>query len=229
MRILKHLTRLTLLLTAAVLASCSAENNDSRVVIGRGDTIIADNTLSYQKAVLIQVSDNSGVPQAGISVDIRLRALSFNKGIFTFTDDPDGDGTPDLWTVTGSATCNAEDTNNNGVLDGAEDTNANGILDPAVPVIVQHPSELPTVAPGTATLITDSNGQGYFAISYPRSLANWVRIELTAIANDGLPENRGVDTFTLPILIDDINDASNDPPGGLVGPYGQSASCADTV
>lgn len=218
-----------LLLSLLLPLSACDETSDSRIVIGRGDTIITTNDNAYIKPILVQVSNSNGAPQAGISVDISLRAISFTKGRFTFTEDPDLDGTPDLWEIATNAICNPEDANNNGRDDGGEDLNGNGTLDPALPTIIQHPSLLPTVGAGTATLVTDANGQGYFALSYPRSLANWVRIELLATAEDGLPENRGIDTFTLPIAISDIDDGTNDPPGGVVGPYGESASCNTTI
>lgn len=100
-------------------------------------------------------------------------------------------------------------------------------LDPDTPTITQHPGEVATLLSGTSTLVTDNNGFGYFTLTYPSSEAQWVTIELTATAQDGLAQNKGIETFTLPVAIDDINTAENQPPGGSVSPYGQATVCTD--
>ena len=211
-----------------MLSSCDTDEiNTSRVAIGRGDTIIAFTEQQYQKPIAIQLSREDGAPQPNTSVIVKLKTLEYRKGFYSFTNDVDGDGTPDQWTINTSAVCAKEDANENAILDAGEDTNLNTILDPKSPTVTPHPTDTPTLTPGTSSLVTDNNGFGYFTLTYPRSEGSWVKVELTVTAQDGLPENIGRDTFYLPVLISDISDPSNDPPGGISGPYGTAADCTD--
>jgi len=211
-----------------VLSSCdSDESNTSRVSIGRGDTLLVLTEQQYQKPIAIQLSREDGAPQANTSVIVKLKTIEYIKGYYLFSNDVDGDGTADQWAINVATTCAKEDANDNGILDAGEDTNLNGILEPKSPTVTQHPKDTPTLTAGTSSLITDDNGFGYFTITYPKSEANWVKVELTVTAQDGLPENVGKDTFWLPILISDISDPENDPPGGTIGPYGVANSCTD--
>ena len=228
MHLLSRLVAIAGVSTLMLLAGCgSSSTSNSRVVLGQGDILLADNPLLYLSPVVVQVSNSDGAPQQGVLVQISLRASSYTKGMFVFNNDVDSDGEFDQWRVNASAVCLPEDSNGNGILEPGEDVNGNGVLEPSVPTIAQHPTETPTVAAGTATLVTNANGLGYFVISYPRSEANWVTVEVTATVEDGLPENRASTNITLPILVDDIGDPLNDPPGGVVGPYGSSNNCSD--
>lgn len=226
----RFFTRSSLLIACIIaLSSCdSDESNTSRVSIGRGDTLLVLTEQQYQKPIAIQLSREDGAPQANTSVNVKLKTIEYNKGFYSFSNDINGDGNADQWSINVSATCAKEDVNENGILDAGEDTNLNGILDPKSPTVTQHPNDIPTLTAGTSSLITDDNGFGYFTITYPKSEAGWVKIELTVTAQDGLPENVGKDTFWLPVLISDISDPANDPPGGIIGPYGTANACTDT-
>lgn len=209
------------------LASCGSEDNDSRIVISLGDDIIELNSLQYQLPLVVQVADLTGNPQADTAVTLGIKITGFSKGRYTYTDtDIPPDGTLDKWAGTTTANCTPEDTNNNGILDTGEDTNSNGLLDPNIPTITPHPSLTPTLVNGT--LITDSNGFGYFTITYPKSQGTWVSVQLTATADDGLAENTGQSTFGLYILRSDLDNPEDLPPPFAISPYGPSAGCNTT-
>ena len=225
-----HFVIRTLLIPIYVIAISSCDSDDSstsRVSIGRGDTIIALTEQQYQKPVVLQLTTEDGAPQPNTSVIIKLKTLEYRKGFFSFTNDVDNDQSADQWEINTAAVCAKEDANENNILDAGEDINMNGIPEPKSPTVTQHPTDSPTLTAGTSTLITDDNGFGYFTITYPKSEAHWVKVELTVTAQDGLPENVGKDTFWLPILIADISDPTNDPPGGITGPYGTAIACTD--
>lgn len=234
-----ELNTFTKLLTAMslslALSSCGSEESTARVVIGVGDVIFSPTESQYQFPAVVQVAGLDGSPQANTLVTISVKTLTYTKGFQTFTREID---TPpvapaDQWEVTAanSLTCPAEDANNNGILDGTEDAgatgNGNGRLDPNTPTITSHPTELPTLTPGTATLITDNNGFGYFSLSYPKSESPWVTVEISATTQDGLIENRGIEQFSLRQAVDDVGDGAA-PPAGIVSPYGTTvATCTD--
>jgi len=222
---------LLLLLTACYSESDNGGSGDeeSRVVISTGDTIIPLNDLQYQLPLVVQVADSNGSPQANVTVSITLSTLDFQKGFYTYVDtDGDAENTPDKWVQTVTVTCPAEDINNNGVLDDGEDRNSNTLLDPDTPTITSHPDEEPTLLGGTSLLITDDNGFGYFTLSYPKTEASWVSVRVSVTAEDGLPENKGIKEIGLFTLLDD-HEPQDDPPAFVTSPYGSSGSCEDNL
>ena len=120
----------------------------------------------------------------------------------------------DVWGQVTSATCAAEDTNNNGVWDAGEDINGNGLNDPNIPSL------------STQELITDVNGFGYFTITYPKAQGTWVDIELSASISGGLPENQDSQAFTLNVLKSETEDIGVFH-AFLTSPYGTAGTCID--
>lgn len=216
---------LSILSLTLALTSCGSEDNDSRVTLSTSNVITVLNTLQYKMPFVVQVADLNGNPQANTSVTLSVKAISFKKGQHFFTD-TDADATADTWTRTSTATCAAEDANNNGVLDVSEDTNGNNTIEPNIPTIATHPDLTPTLVGGTLT--TDSDGFAYFSLAYPKSQGNWVTVELTATAEDGLAENTGKITTFLFILLSDI-ETETPAPAFHFSPYGQSASCSNAT
>ena len=209
-----------------LLGACASDSDkDARVTISSGDTIVPLNDLQYRLPFVVQVADLDGAPSDNVTVSIKVRITRYFKGSYAHTD-LDGDGTTDKWVKTDTASCAAEDVNNNGVLDAGEDINGNFLLDPETPTVTSS-SETPTLIPGTSELITDSNGFGYFSLTYPKTEASWVEVQITATAADGLSENRDVETLRLFVALSDL-DPVDDPPAFLFSPYGTSASCSDT-
>ncbi len=225
----KRLITIGLLIFLNACAEDGAEK-DSRVVISDSDVISDLTDLQYQLPIVVQVADSDGSPQANAEVKITLTTLGYYKGYYTYQDIKlPLDGTPEQWAeFTSSVLCPAEDINNNLMMDAGEDLNGNGLLEPETPTITTHPSEIPTLIAGTSTLITDSNGFGYFTITYPKSEAHWVRYRLTATTQGGLSENRDVFERNLPVSVADLEKPQNEPPAFMKSPYGITANCAST-
>ena len=213
-----------------LITACDAEENNSRIVLGTGDKIFELGILQYQIPFVVQVTDPKSNPAPGVPVNFRLRPISYFKGNYIATDtDNDPNAEPDQWVPLITAPeCSTEDTNGNGALDGGEDINGNGILNPSnAATITAHPDETPTITPGTASLVTDDNGFGFLTVTYPKSEASWVKMQMTADVQDGLPGNVVTHTFVLQVLLADVQDLSVAPPGGGPSPYGNGSSCAD--
>ena len=219
---------LTLVFILACCSSCDSDDDGNRILIGNANSMFELGALQYQEQFAVQVSDPDGAPSPNASVTIKLTPVTYNKGQYVPTDiDDPPDGTLDRWVPNVSAVCDTEDTNDNGALDGGEDINGNGVLDPDVPTLTEHPDKIPTITPGSNVLITDENGFGYFAITYPKSEGAWSSVRVTADVSDGLPGNTATYTLDLRVLIKDISDLTIDPPSGGPSPYGTASDCAD--
>jgi len=209
------------------ISSCGSVDTDAKIVISTGDDIIPLNSLQYQLPMVVQAADSLGSPQANITITLSVITTGYGKGFYTYQDTSvPADGTPDLWVVTTTASCASEDANNNAVLEAGEDINSNTLLEPDTPTITSHPTEIPTILGGTSTLITDSNGFGYFSLTYPKSEAGWVTVQVTATAEDGLSENIGLKSFTLFVLQADL-EQEDDAPAFVRSPYGIANDCSD--
>jgi hypothetical protein len=219
---------LALVLILPCCVSCDSEDDGNRVLIGNSNIMFELGNLQYQEQFAVQVSDPNGAPSPNTSVTIKLTPISYNKGQYVATDtDTPLDGTLDRWVAVLSTVCASEDSNGNGALDAGEDVNANGFLDPDVPTLTAHPDKTPTLTAGTNIVITDDNGFGYFAITYPKSEALWSSVLVTAEANDGLPGNTATYNLGLRVLVKDVTDLTIDPPSGGPSPYGTAAVCTD--
>ena len=203
-----------------MMACGSSEEEASRIVLGTGNSISELNELQYQLPFNVQVTDNDGNPAEGTEVSIKLRSVQYHKGSYQVG----GDG----WVPVYSVSCDAEDVNNNGVLEAGEDINNNGRLDPTNPATISaHPDETPTYNPLTGNIVTDENGFGYFSITYPQSEAVWVTVRLTATAAVSGTEATEVFEHTLFVLESDVSNTSISPPGGVESKYGVAALCTD--
>jgi hypothetical protein len=219
---------LALAFILACCSSCDSEDDGNRILIGNANSMFELGELQYQEQFAVQVSDPNGAPSPNASVTIKLTPVTYNKGQYVPKDiDDPPDGTADRWVPEVSVVCASEDTNNNGALDAGEDVNGNGVLDPDVPTLTAHPENIPTISPGTNVIITDDNGFGYFAITYPKSEGAWSSVLVTADVSDGLPGNTATYTLDLRVLIKDISDLTIDPPSGGPSPYGTASSCTD--
>ena len=231
MKLRLNIHSLLVIAASLLLAACdSDDSNDSRVVLGTRNEIFELGILQYQTPFVVQVTDADSNPAPGATVTFKLKPLSFFKGDYIATDtDNDLLAEPDQWVPTASAPeCITEDTNGNGALDSGEDIDGDLVLDPSnSATITAHPDKTPTIVPGTATLVTDENGFGYLAVTYPKSEAAWVRMQMTAEVQDSLPGNTVTHTFMLQVLLADVQDLTVAPPGGQTSPYGNAADCSD--
>jgi len=218
---------LTTIGLALVLTACgSGSDGDSGVVVSYGDDIFVENDLLYKLPLVVLVSDSNGAPRANTKVTIELTAIFYYKGWYEHKDtDTSPDGITDKWVKEANLECAAEeDTNNNGILDPfSEDVNLNGLKEPDLPLISDHPTLFPTLISGTPTLLTSDNGVGYFALSYPKTEASWVKVRVTA-SIDGSPTNRDFKEFSLLVALADLVPV-DDPPAFEFSPYGIDLDC----
>ncbi len=230
MKLIKFCFKTCIFILSIFIIGCGSDGEDAtRITLGTSNNLLIPNTLQYQAPFVVQVTDKDGNPAPNTAVTITLRPLQYFKGRYNAIDS-DSDGTVDQWSPTYSTTCNAEDTNNNGVLETGEDINVNGLLEPTNPAtITPHPTEIPTVISGTGKLTTDSSGFGYFVITYPNSEALWVNLRLTATAAVSGTESAETYDFTLSVSSDDVSDLTIDPPGGRNSRYGTSINCNDAL
>ncbi len=215
-----------------------------RISLGTGNSVLEPNETTYQLPYVAIVTDALGNPApAETQFRLSVRALTYDKGIYTYidpswvkqtgdyiTDDPNvanttsvpaGPDDPAVFQglpgeVRFAFGCVNEDADLDGVLDAGEDFNGNGILTPGN--IVSVPTTVPLQADGT----------GQFNLTYAQQYANWVQVELRAIASVSGTEVTETQTFYLPGAASDFSDEKVNPPGNP-SPFGTSATCADAL
>jgi len=168
------------------------------------------------------VADSAGNPVENALVTVALRSTRYRKGYWDIINslwvaEPGGSsGTgPRLF-------CDSEDTNTNGRLDPTEDVNNNGELDPGA---------VATARVIEASARTDSDGLAAIEITYPKTYALWVEVEILAtITTVSGTEATAKNVFLLPAAGADLANISSSPPGssGTIGPFGQLADCTST-
>jgi hypothetical protein len=195
-----------------------------RIVLGTGNSILEPNTTQYQLPYSVLVTDAAGnPPPAGSAVNLRVNALSYQKGKEVFVAPSWSPvyavncSTDSHCAATTSFGCKNEDTNLNGILESSptdEDDNGNDALDPG------NPASVPT------SVALDASGSGQFNILYPQDRSNWVEVQLTATISVNGNQGRTSVNFVLPGLSDDFTDPAVAPPG-QTSPYGIANTCAD--
>jgi len=207
------------LIIVSIVTACGGDESEvGRVVVGRSSVLFSLNELQYQDPYVVQVSDVDGNAIANASISVSLKNISYNKGAYQRSESG--------WISIITATCSAEDINNNGFIEPGEDINNNARLDPTnAATITAHPKLEPTFQAGTNTIVTDESGFGYFSITYPKSESLWSRIEVKVNASIKGTEQDAFFTQTLLVLEEDVSDETIDPPGGVVSSYGQSTDC----
>ena len=212
------------------------------IAIGTGNEIFEPNSAQFRKEFVIQVTDSQGNGVEDVTVSTSILSQRYFEGfLFLFPDAI----TPDRWAVQYNGTCQDEDTNRNGVLDGAEDglvlcngvldpgedTNGNAVLDFGEDNNMSCRIEAGNIATavvqggaGGGTFQTDSDGFGLVDIFYPQEYNVWVEVTLEAKTSVQGTEFAESTTFTLPGLGDDFNNVSNTPPGAT-SPFGIDGDC----
>lgn len=224
-------------LASVFVSACGGDEDAARIVVGNSSEIISVNgDLQYQKEFVVQVTDTSGAPAPNTSVTVSLRNLKYYKGIYVAT----GDGwvptsypvlvNPLVDPLPAPHECDAEDRNNNGILDVSadvtEDINDNGRLDPTnAATIAAHSTLIPSISAGTNIINTNESGFGYFALVYPKSEGIWSEVEITVSAKVSGTESSAVFNQNLSVALSDVTDEEVSPPGGVEGSYGIVADC----
>jgi hypothetical protein len=179
------------------------------ISIGTGNTISEPNPAQYQVPYIIQVTDSSGAGVAGVSLAMSVLSKQYFKGFRVLA----GSG----WGTSITATCADEDINHNGVLDAGEDFNNS---------IKIEAGNIAAVVP--ASILTDSSGFAQINIFYPQEYAYYLSVTLQALAQVTGTAYSAQSTFVLAGAAPDFNNATNAPPG-VVSPFGQSNTCANTL
>lgn len=188
------------------------------ITIGVGNKLNVLDTVTYSQPFSVYVTDATGAPVAGKSVNLSVIPTWFGYGSLTTTwlyslyYDPTINGTVSWqYARSGYQRCGNEDLNGNGVLDSGEDTNGNGMLEAGMPVVMVP-----------ATVTTDSAGYATFQMNYAKNYAWWVGTKLTARATVSGTESSKTVYFDLPMLSNDTLDASSTP-ANATSPYGIAA------
>jgi len=183
------------------------------VHIGQNNKVGTDpnDPAAYQFPMDVIVQDSAGNPApANTIVNLRVISVKYFKGHYNTGTSP----YTVVYTVPGG--CPSEDADNDGILDANEDNNNNGKLDPG------------NVATVPATVSLTSNGVGPFILEYPKSFANWVQVDVQATATVAGSEGSADAILILPVAVADVTPPES-PPGGLTSPFGNGASCGDTL
>lgn len=191
------------------------------VAIGTGNSIEEPDAATYEVPYLVLVTDSegNGVPDADVQVDVR--SVSYNKGIWV-------QGL-DQWVTDVFVNCADEDLNGNGILDDDEiDENANGTIEAGNVVSVVN---------GSTT--TDAEGKATITLRYAQVYGAWTEVQLRVKASVTGTEFSERLSFLLQVLADDVSlDQAPpgllkppDPPEGLTqnfisSPWGYARSCA---
>lgn len=187
------------------------------ISIGTGNSIFEPNTAQYRKEFVVQVTDSQGNGVEGVSVQAGILSNAYYKGTWFYDD------TVTAWLQNVTAgPCADEDVNRNGQLDAGEDANGSGRIEAGniATVSAQNGSG--------GTFVSDAAGFGIIDIFYPQDHARWVAVTLQATTSVQGTEFAESSSFILPISADDVDDENDSPPGSI-SPFGQSASCADTL
>jgi len=231
---INHSLKFLLPLIVLFIASCGTDENASRIVIGTGNTLFTLTGQQYQMPFTVQVTDTAGNAVPSQKVTISAVPVSYVKGSYRIIDS-DGDGNDDIWAIEDpniagaeSIQCPKEDINQNGILDAGEDINNSGQLEPTNSATVgTHPTNTPTISsPGS--LITDTNGLGYFSLIYPKSEALWSTVRITASIKATGTESAETFDYYLLVLKSDAESIDIAPPGGVISSnYGTVLDCSD--
>lgn len=185
-------------------------STDSKLVIS------PDASPRYRMVWNAVVTDTAGAPVKNQTITLSVLSLFYGKGEYSVTNGK--------WEQSVAATCNAEDANNNGVIELGEvdDINRNGRYEPHGGVVVRSAVD----GSGSITVTTDASGGAAFWVEYLRSEASWVAIELKATAAVAGKNSVAVRRFWLPVLADEIT-VTTASPSFQSSPYGLAGSCTD--
>lgn len=212
--------------TVTKTTAVTVEPKNVRIIFGTGNGMNEPNSVQYRQPFAIQVSDD-GVPVAGTQVKLRVTPVNYRKGRYIGVDS-NQNGDLDSWRALTTATCPAEDADQDGVLDAAEDLNGDGRLTPPASVSVGAEEGLsPTVS--NAVVTTDDNGFGYFGLFYPQNFAMWIEVEVVAQTIQAGKETT-FSTRVVPLAIaSDLQNIDIAPPAPDGSPFGVGSSCNDTL
>ncbi|WP_417516645.1 Ig-like domain-containing protein [Marinobacter sp.] len=182
-----------------------------RLAIGTGNEIEEPDTVRYRKDYLAIVTDANGAPVENANIELSVLPTGYIKGRYAVSTD-------DTWVISplNPLFCNAEDVNRNGQLDAGEDVNGSMSLEPTN-----------SATTSSSSVTSAADGSADFALLYPQSHCNWVRVKLTATVRVGGSESVETSEFYLSCAASDLNNTDISPPGGTEGLYGVEQDCTN--
>lgn len=180
------------------------------IVLGTGNEMVEVDTTTYNKEYTVFVTDVNSNPQENVTVQISAVPSDYYKG--RWVQQLGAEGSFEVWVANHTAQCANEDLNIDGILDVGEDTNGDNMLTPG------------NVVAAAGEVKTDQQGRAVIDILYPQSFAHWVDINLVATAKVDGSESVDSVTFTLPVLVSDVDQEFSPPPSA---PFGASSNCND--
>ena len=186
------------------------------ISIGTGRIIQSPDESSYLKEFAVFVSDAAGRPVPNVNLTVSSTPVKFaaggnyRKGYWVY------DTGLEVWYTVTTAVCANEDINANGSLDAGEDTNNDGKLTPGIIGTISF----------AGNSRTNENGQATLEIRYPRAFGPWTDVEVSVFGQSAGSEALDSQQFTFSVAAADLTDEASPPPAN---PFGQSASCNDTL
>ncbi|PIE42690.1 MAG: hypothetical protein CSA50_09090 [Gammaproteobacteria bacterium] len=179
-----------------------------QIVLGH-DENMAEDGIYYKKTFGVIVTDSAGNPVANKAVNFTLMPVEYYKGQMVCNA-----AVSKNWQPYVTASCDAEDANDNAILDVGEDFNGNGLLDPT------H-----TAAITNRSVVTDAEGKATVEVVHLQSHALWSKVRLTASTSvDGTAYVESLE-FVLDILASDVDNCPTEPTPNPISPYGVAAQC----
>ncbi len=218
--------------TVAQAQQCATKRTQNITVTGAAvsvflgsDGLVGSDDQLYVRNFVVQVVDASGKAMPNVRVAADLNTLDYRKGFYsrpagatdwstTVSSVVNGQVvTQDFYTV-----CSKEDLDDDDQLDVStgEDVNHSGFLEPR-----RAAASISFVQNGNTTSgseFTNASGLVFLRLAYPKSVATWMSVELTATAIVANSEGRDVKKEVLRALIDDIKNAG--APAFVYSPFG---------
>ncbi|MBU6259579.1 MAG: Ig-like domain-containing protein [Burkholderiales bacterium] len=173
------------------------------IALGTGNTIRQVDSQTNAQDWVAYVTDSNGIAVPSVNLTIKGIPAYYRTGRLAWN------AAANIWTYTAPIyQCRNEDQAGTGIYSPAEDDNGNGKLDPGNVI---------AVAP--ATIATSTAGLATITLTYAKSYAMWVGMNLTASATVAGTESSNTTQFTVPGLASDYTNQQVSPPGA-VSPYG---------
>jgi len=182
---------------------------------GTGNTIQKPSESTYQKEFSVIVTDSSGNPVEGQTLNLSITPINYFKG--DWVKNP-AVGTFLSWVPAANAIeCPNEDANLNGIKDDGEDDtglgNNNGELTPG------------NRATSLKTITADENGIAVFLLTYPQDVGAWMTVRLQVSGSSAGTENVSYRDYRLAYSQDDADDEANAP---VTNAFGVELDCTTT-
>jgi hypothetical protein len=189
------------------------------VFLGSDGLVGNDGAQSYYRNYVVQVVDSSGKAMPNVRVAADLNTVDFRKGSYGrnaskwSTDYAETEGGP---VVGHYLVCPKEDLDDDDQVDASEDFNHSETLEPRRAAVAL--SFRDSSGNVTSNQTTNESGQVYLRLVYPKSVATWIKTELTATAIVNNSEGRDSIREVLRALVDDVS--AEGAPAFVFSPFG---------